>query len=75
MDLEVMQQDAAGIANEQIECVRNTHTVNLQLSGLIKGRRCMNNKKTWIIQNILFGMFTKHTVYSFFNTPHINFGK
>jgi hypothetical protein len=30
-------------------------TVNSQLSRLMKGRRCMNNWRTWIIQNILFG--------------------
>jgi hypothetical protein len=46
MGLKVMQQDVAGIASELIECVRNTHTVNFQLSGLLKGRRCMSNKKS-----------------------------
>jgi hypothetical protein len=43
--IEVMQQDATGIANELIECVRNTHTVKSRLSSLMKGRRCMNNQK------------------------------
>jgi hypothetical protein len=60
-----MQQDTSGIASELIECVRNTHTGNLQLSGLMKGRRCMNNKKTWIIQNILYRVFTEVTGCSF----------
>jgi hypothetical protein len=38
-------KDTAGIASDLIEYVRNTHTVNFQLPGLMKGRRCMNNKK------------------------------
>jgi hypothetical protein len=72
--LKVMQQGAVGIASELIECVRNTHTVNLQLSGLMKGRRFVNNKKAWIIQNTLFAVLTKVTDYFFF-TADINFHK
>jgi hypothetical protein len=34
--------------------------INSQLTRLMKGRRCMNNKKTLTIQNILFGALTKH---------------
>jgi hypothetical protein len=45
---EVRQQDAAGIANELIEGIKNTHTVNCHLSGLMKWRRCMNNKKYFV---------------------------
>jgi hypothetical protein len=45
MGLKVTEKNTAGIPSELTECVRNTHTVHLQLSGLMKGRTCMNNKK------------------------------
>jgi hypothetical protein len=39
--------------------INYTHvTMNSKLSRLMKGKRCMDNQKTWIIQNILFGVFT-----------------
>jgi hypothetical protein len=50
--------------------MENRHTVNSQLSRLMKGRRHMNNKKTRIIQNILYGAFKKHhkLLYIFYTT-------
>jgi hypothetical protein len=41
----------------------NDNTVNSWLSRLIKGRRRTNNNKTWIVQNISSGAFTKHHNY------------
>jgi hypothetical protein len=59
---------AIGLIQYSILFTVDTVIVNSWLSGLMKWRRHTNNWKTRIIQNILFGAFTKHNklLYSFF---------